>query len=124
MGLEVEMIHACKELLKRWHGIFPIIPRFKRLFASSKEAQLMRWHKEGHKDNGYFLRHPADSTQWRTFDGKHGKFAEDARNDRFALSMDGINTFGNMSIAPIVYGLFYYLSIIFHLGILTRGNTS
>jgi hypothetical protein len=84
----------------------------------------MRWHKEGHKDNGYFLRHPADSTQWRNFDGKHGKFTEDARNVRFALSMDGMNTFGNMSIAHTVYGLFYYLSIIFHLGILTRGNTS
>ena len=45
---------------------FPVIPRVKRMFASKKEAQLLRWHKEGRKDNDNYLRHPADSTQWRT----------------------------------------------------------
>ena len=45
---------------------FPVIPRVKRMFASKKEAKLLPWHKEGRKDNDNYLRHLADSTQWRT----------------------------------------------------------
>jgi Zn ribbon nucleic-acid-binding protein len=32
---------------------FPIIPRLKRLFATAKDAQLLSWHKEGHKIDDY-----------------------------------------------------------------------
>ena len=39
---------------------FPLIPRLKRLYMSSKTAPLMRWHAEGHKKDGR-LRHPADA---------------------------------------------------------------
>jgi len=82
---------------------FPVIPRVKRMFASKKEAQLLRWHKEGRKDNDNYLRHPADSTQWRNFNAMYGQFANDSRNIRFALSTDGVNPFGNMSSSHSVW---------------------
>jgi hypothetical protein len=43
------------------------------------------------------LRHPADGSQWRSINKEFSKFAEDARNLRFALSMDGMNPFGEQS---------------------------
>jgi hypothetical protein len=39
------------------------------------------------------LKHPADGSQWRSIDREFSKFAEDARNLRFALSTDGMNPF-------------------------------
>ena len=36
---------------------FSIIPRLKRMFASRKEAQLLRWHKDGRKKDDN-QRHP------------------------------------------------------------------
>jgi hypothetical protein len=79
---------------------FPIIPCLKRLFANSKEAELLRWHGsgEGRKNDGS-LRHPADSAQWKNIDSRYGDFAKEVRNIRFALSMDGMNPFGEISIA-------------------------
>jgi hypothetical protein len=43
------------------------------------------------------LRHPADGSQWRSIDREFLKFAEDARNLRFALSTDGMNPFEEQS---------------------------
>ena len=45
---------------------FPLIPRLKRIYASSKTASSMRWHHEGRTKDG-MLRHPADSLQWKAF---------------------------------------------------------
>jgi hypothetical protein len=39
------------------------------------------------------LRHPADGSQWRAIDKEYSNFADDARNLRFALSIDGMNPF-------------------------------
>ena len=75
---------------------FPLIPHLRRLFASSKDAKLMHWHIEGRKIDNY-IRHPADSTQWHLIDWKYKKFSDDPRSLRFALSMDGMNPFGQMS---------------------------
>lgn len=87
----------------------PILPRLKRLFANKKEAKLLRWHKEGRKNDG-LLRHPADGAQWRNIDSKYDWFAEDARNLRFVLSTDGMNPFGNMSTShstwPVLMSIF------------------
>jgi len=58
---------------------FAIISRLKRLFASSKDAKLMRWHKEGRKKDQY-LSHPADSVQWRNINMKYGTFDKEVRN--------------------------------------------
>ena len=41
---------------------FPIIPHLKRWFANQKESQLLRWHKEEHKEDG-MIRYPSDSIQ-------------------------------------------------------------
>jgi len=55
---------------------FPLIPRLKRLYISSKTALLMRWHAEGRKEDGR-LRHPADAYAWKHFDNRHTKFTSD-----------------------------------------------
>jgi hypothetical protein len=73
-----------------------IIPHLKHLFKNKEHAKLLRWHKEDRKvDN--MLRHPANGSQRRLIDREFLKFAEDARNLRFALSMDGMNPFGEQS---------------------------
>ena len=77
-----------------WYA--PIIPRLKRLFRNKDHAKLLRWYKEDRKvDN--MLRHPADGSQWRAIDREFPEFANEARNLRFALSIDGMNPFGEQS---------------------------
>ena len=75
---------------------FPLIPRLRRLFASSKDAKLLHWHMEGRKTDTN-IRHPANSTQWHLIDWKYKNFGDDPRSLRFALSTDGMNPFGQMS---------------------------
>ncbi|XP_074305019.1 uncharacterized protein LOC141639948 [Silene latifolia] len=76
----------------------PIIPRFKRMFANLKEARNLIWHAGG---DGRILddkiRHPADSTQWKSIDHLFPEFGSDARNLRLGLCTDGMNPFGNLS---------------------------
>ena len=74
----------------------PIIPRFKRLFANTKDAKLLRWHEKERKKDGK-LRHPADSPQWRNIDRQFKEFGSDPRNLRIVLSTDGMSPFGSMS---------------------------
>ncbi|CAN1289768.1 hypothetical protein LINPERPRIM_LOCUS20432 [Linum perenne] len=76
---------------------FPLKPRLRRLFMSSKTAKEMRWHKENRNDDDHWLRHPADSKEWKDFDKEFSWFAEDSRNVRLGLASDGFNPFGNMS---------------------------
>jgi hypothetical protein len=79
-----------------WYA--PIIPRLKCLFRNKEHAKLLQWHKEDRKvDN--MLRHPANGSQWRAIDREFPKFADDARNLRFALSTDDMNPFGEQSIS-------------------------
>ncbi|XP_078161083.1 uncharacterized protein LOC144556569 [Carex rostrata] len=75
---------------------FPIIPRFKRLFANPKDAKLLRWHEDERKRDGK-LRHPADSPQWRNIDRDFTEFGGESRNLRLGLSTDGMSPFGSMS---------------------------
>ena len=77
-----------------WYA--PIIPRLKRLFRNKEHTKLLRWHKEDRKVDDT-LRHPADGSQWRAIDREFPKFADDARNLRFALSTEGMNPFGEQS---------------------------
>jgi len=77
-----------------WYA--PMIPRLKRLFTNKDNAKSLRWHKEDHKvDN--ILRHPADGGQWRAIDREFPEFAHEAKNLRFALSIDNFNLFGEQS---------------------------
>ncbi|KAL3846266.1 hypothetical protein ACJIZ3_003669 [Penstemon smallii] len=75
---------------------FPLIPRLQRLFISSMTASVMRWHKEDRTKDGY-MRHPADSPAWKTFDHKHPDFSAEPRNVRLGLATDGMNPFKTMS---------------------------
>jgi hypothetical protein len=75
---------------------FPLKPRIKKLFMSSKTANLMKWHHEGRTKDGK-LRHPADSLAWKTFDSLHPNFASDPRNIRLGLASDGFNPYKTMS---------------------------
>ncbi|KAG6395273.1 hypothetical protein SASPL_145915 [Salvia splendens] len=64
---------------------FPLKPRLQRLFMSSKTASHMRWHAESRTKDGY-MRHPADSPAWSTYDSLHPDFAEESRNVRLGLA--------------------------------------
>ncbi|XP_074362364.1 uncharacterized protein LOC141702610 [Apium graveolens] len=57
----------------------PIVEQFIRLFANVHDVKLMRWYVEGRKVDG-MLRHPVDSPQWRTIDGKFPEFGGEVRN--------------------------------------------
>ena len=75
---------------------FPLIPRLKRLYMSTKTSQDMRWHKEDVdrlelKDD--VLRHPADGLAWKEFDKKYPDFAADSRSVRLGLASDGFNPY-------------------------------
>ena len=74
----------------------PIIPRFKRLFATAHDASNLTWHAVGRKNDG-LLRHPADSPQWKTIDHLYPKFGAEPRNLHLAFASDGMNLFGNLS---------------------------
>ncbi|KAL3639233.1 hypothetical protein CASFOL_017140 [Castilleja foliolosa] len=74
----------------------PIIPRFKRLFASPTEAKNLRWHSDERIDDGQ-LRHPADSPQWKKMDQLYPSFGNELRNLRLGLCTDGMNPYGNLS---------------------------
>ena len=74
----------------------PIIPRFKRLFATAHDASNLKWHAVDRINDG-FLRHPADSPQWKTIDHLYPEFGAEPRNLRLGLASDGMNPFGNLS---------------------------
>ena len=77
-----------------WYA--PIIPHLKHLFRNKYNAKLLWWHKEDRKiDN--MQRDPADGTQWRAIDREFLEFADEARNLRFALSIDDFNRFREQS---------------------------
>ena len=76
----------------------PMIARLKRLFSNPRYSKLMSWHYEqAQKKIDEMLRHPSDASQWRKIDTIHPRFGEEARNVRFALSIDGMNPFGDIS---------------------------
>ena len=49
-------------------------------------------HQSGLRVNNRMLRHPIDGSQWRGIDREFPEFTSDARNLRFALSTDGMNS--------------------------------
>jgi hypothetical protein len=82
---------------KKVFWYFPIIPHLKHWFKNKKESELLRWHKEKHKQGAGIIRHPADATQWRNIDSQNSKFAIDPRNIKITMSTDGMNPFLNSS---------------------------
>jgi len=47
---------------------FPIIPRFKRIFASKRTSEETQWHKKVRKPVDNVMSHPADGEAWKAFD--------------------------------------------------------
>jgi hypothetical protein len=92
---------------------FCIIPWMRRWFATRKEAQLLHWHDEGRKELHYKkdgeFRHPADAAQWGNIN-IHFTWFDNARSIWFAMSIDGVNPFGNQSSThstwPVVLSLY------------------
>ncbi|XP_025662248.1 uncharacterized protein [Arachis hypogaea] len=133
LGLGYERIHACpnnfeentssntevvetsqdqkKKIPAKVLRYFPLTPRLRRLYMSSKTARLMRWHSEFPNSDGK-LKHPRDSKAWKYFDLLHPEFAKDPRNIRLALATDGFNPFGtlssNISIWPVMLYIYNY----------------
>jgi hypothetical protein len=52
------------------------------------------WYFEKRRANDKEIGHPAIGTEWNFFDLQYPKFPVESRNIRFALSTDGMNTFG------------------------------
>jgi hypothetical protein len=78
--------------LVMWY--LPVIDHLKCVFSNPRDAKLVRWHSEKHRENNEEIRHPADGTQWKFFDLQYPQFGAESRNIRFALSTDGMNPFG------------------------------
>ncbi len=55
---------------------FPLIPRLKRYFASTKTADDMQWHKLKRQPIENEMRHPADGEAWKEFDKTYPTFAK------------------------------------------------
>jgi hypothetical protein len=72
----------------------PVIDHLKRMFFNPRDAELVRWHSEKHRENDQEIRHSADGTQWKIFDLQYPKFLVESRNIRFALSTNEMNPFG------------------------------
>ena len=49
---------------------FPLIPRLKRLFATTHTAKEMMWHNIGYSRDEDQLRHPMDGKAWQDFNKK------------------------------------------------------
>ena len=75
---------------------FPIIPRFRRMFISTKISEQLRWHYNHISQDGK-MRHPVDSFAWDTINKKWLDFASEPRNLRLGLATDGFNPFNNLS---------------------------
>ncbi|XP_072060350.1 uncharacterized protein [Arachis hypogaea] len=84
---------------------FPLKPRLKRLYMSSKTAEHMQWHNSAPARDG-LLRHPRDGQACKDFNATHTLFAEEPRNVRLGLATDGFNPFGALSSTNSVWPVF------------------
>jgi hypothetical protein len=82
--------------LSVWY--LPVVDRLCALFENPEDAKLMSWHASPDwvKDDGK-LQHPSDGQQWKDFDNAYPAFRDEPRHVWFALSTDGMNSFGELS---------------------------
>ena len=59
-------------------------------------AELMQWHAQNKSTDGK-QRFVADSKVWMEFDNRWPDFAQDPRNMRLGLALDGVNPFSDQS---------------------------
>jgi hypothetical protein len=84
-----------------------MIDCLKRVFSNPRDAELICWHSEKRRKNNEEIRHPADETQWEFFDLQYKPFGSKSRNIRFALSIDGINPFGEKRTVHITWPVIF-----------------
>ena len=77
---------------------FPLIPRLLRMYRCKRLAKLMTWHIEG-KSKDSTIRSIVDSKAWKHVDARWPEFAQEPRNLRLALALDGVNPFSNQSLS-------------------------
>ena len=75
----------------------PFLPRLQQLFMTEESAKQMTWHKNGTRYNPEKMVHPSDADAWKYFNSRHPLKAEEARNVRVALAIDGFNPYGMMA---------------------------
>ncbi|XP_026384816.1 uncharacterized protein LOC113280404 [Papaver somniferum] len=75
---------------------FPVTERLQRMYGTTWIAELMTWYAKV-EESATHMRHPVDSSQWKSIDMKWPEFAEEKRNVRLGLATDGFNPFGMMT---------------------------
>ena len=68
-----------KNVMHKVLHYFPLGHRLKCLFATSKTAKLMRWHRGGKSTDDNVMQYPVDGKAWKDFDISHPLFANDER---------------------------------------------
>jgi hypothetical protein len=95
----------------------PVINHLKHVFSNPRDVELVRWHSEKHRKNNE-IQHPADGTQCKKFDLQYKPFGSESRNIRFALSIDGMNPFGENrtvhSTCPVILVMYNLPTWLYH----------
>ena len=75
---------------------FPSVPRFRRMFQSSKITKRLIWHAKERDFDGKMC-NPLDSPSWKLVDHRWPEFSTEPRNLRLAISADGRNPHSSLS---------------------------
>ena len=67
---------------------FPLISRLRRLYTVPWIAEAMTWHGRA-KSGTTVMRHPRDTSQWKTVDSFDSSFAVEPRNITLGIATDG-----------------------------------
>ena len=75
--------------------VFPLTPRFKRMYRSPTQAAALTWHALQQHD-GEVMTHVSDSAQWQWINDRYSaEFGHEDRNIRMAMIADGFNPSGD-----------------------------
>ncbi|XP_026398607.1 uncharacterized protein LOC113294426 [Papaver somniferum] len=69
---------------------FPVTERLQRMYSVPWIAELMIWYSKV-VESATHMRHPVDSSQWKSIDRKWPEFCEEKRHVRLGLETDGFN---------------------------------
>ncbi|GLT29221.1 hypothetical protein SLA2020_041010 [Shorea laevis] len=86
-------VHSTKPIARKSLWYLPIIPRLQRLYMSRKTVEHMIWHLNCCNENEKIV-HPTCGDAWKHFDHTHPDFANELRNARLGLCIDGFTPFG------------------------------
>lgn len=83
---------------KPWKKLryFPLTERLQKMYSIPWIAENMKWHANS-VENQSHMRHPVDSSCWKSVNYRWKEFSAEARNVRLGLATDGFNPFGHNS---------------------------